>query len=54
MMRTTAFPTSIIAQMAVNGLVTGRGVVPPEQYVPLEPLMVELKRRNIVVKETIL
>ena len=35
MMRTTAFPTSIIAQMIANGTITARGVVPPEQCVPL-------------------
>ncbi|MBI4547815.1 MAG: saccharopine dehydrogenase NADP-binding domain-containing protein [Ignavibacteriae bacterium] len=54
MMRTTAFPTSIIAQMAVKGTITARGVVPPEQCVPLKPFMAELKKRNIGIKETII
>ena len=54
MMRTTAFPTSIIAQMVVNGTIPARGVVPPEQCVPLEPFLAELKKRNIIIKETLL
>lgn len=53
MMRTTAFPTSIIAQMVANGTITARGVQPPEQCVPLDPFIAELKKRNIIIKETI-
>jgi lysine 6-dehydrogenase len=53
MMRTTAFPTSIIAQMAAGGTITARGVHPPEQCVPLEPFLVELKKRNIGIRESI-
>ena len=53
MMRTTAFPTSIIAQMVVNGTITTRGVMPPEQCVPLDQFITELKKRNIIIKETI-
>ena len=53
MMRTTAYPTSIVAQMAVNGTITARGVVPPEQCIPLDPLIAELKRRNIQIHETL-
>ena len=53
MMRTTAFPTSIIAQMLSNGLVNALGVMPPEQCVPLDPFILELKKRNIMIKETI-
>ena len=52
MMRTTAFPTSIIAQMIVNGTITTRGVHPPEQCVPLEPFIDELKKRKIIIQET--
>ena len=54
MMRTTAFPTSIIAQMVVNGTITARGVYPPEQCVPLDPFIAELKKRKIIIKESIL
>jgi len=53
MMRTTAFPTSIIAQMLSNGTVGARGVLPPEQCVPLAPLLSELRKRNIVVNESL-
>ncbi len=51
MMRTTAFPTSVIAQMICDGKIFVRGVVPPEQYVPLEPLLDELKSRSIKITE---
>ena len=50
MMRTTAFPTSIIAQMTARGDVTVRGVKPPEQCIPLEPFLAELAKRKIVVR----
>lgn len=53
MMRTTAFPTSIIAQMVAGGTIKERGVHPPEQCVPLEPFIEELKKRKIIIKETI-
>jgi lysine 6-dehydrogenase len=53
MMRTTAFPTSIIAQMAAGGTITARGVQPPEQCVPLEPFLKELRARNIVIAESL-
>ncbi len=52
MMRTTAFPTSIIAQFIADGRVTARGVVPPEQCVPLDPFLAELQKRNIVIHAT--
>jgi len=53
MMRTTSFPTSIIAQMIVNGTITERGVFPPERCVPLDPFIAELKKRNIVFNESL-
>jgi len=49
MMRTTAFPTSVIAQMAADGTISARGVMPPEQCVPLEPFLAALARRNISI-----
>jgi len=51
MMRTTAFPTSIIAQMLAQGRITRRGVFPPEEIVPGEPLIRELAKRNIGITE---
>jgi lysine 6-dehydrogenase len=52
MMRTTAFPTSVIAQLIVRGIIAERGVRTPEQCVPLEPLLVELRHRNINIVPT--
>jgi lysine 6-dehydrogenase len=52
MMRTTAYPTSIIAQFAAGGVMSDRGVIPPEQCVPLDPLIGELRKRNIIINET--
>ena len=51
MMRTTAYPTSIIAQMVGRGQIAARGVLPPEQCVPGEPMIEELKKRSIVIRE---
>lgn len=52
MMRTTAFPTSVIAQMLGGGQISERGVLPPEQCVPADPLIEELKKRKIVITTT--
>jgi lysine 6-dehydrogenase len=52
MMRTTAYPTSVISQMVGQGEITSRGVLPPEQCVPAGPMIEELKKRNIVIKVT--
>ena len=51
MMRTTSFPTSIIAQMLANKMITARGVQTPELCVPLQPLLQELRERGIDIKE---
>lgn len=53
MMRTTAFPASIIAQMAARGEVLLRGATPQEKAVDPDKFMVELARRNITVVETL-
>ena len=53
MMRTTAFPTSVIIQMAVGGRIGVTGVKPPEQCVPLEPFIAELAKRNIHFKTSV-
>jgi lysine 6-dehydrogenase len=53
MMKTTAFPTSIIARMAADGTIAARGVSPPEQCVPLEPFLEELRKRNILIQESL-
>ncbi len=51
MMRTTGFPTSIIAQMIVNGDTGEGGALPPEKCVPPGKFMHELQKRNIMLRE---
>jgi lysine 6-dehydrogenase len=52
MMRTTAFPASIIAQMMANGDVQMRGSTPQEKAINPEKFVAELARRNILINET--
>lgn len=52
MMRTTAFPASIIAQMMAKGDVLMRGATPQEKAIDSEKFVAELARRNIVIKES--
>ncbi len=47
MMRTTAFPASIIAQMMAKGEVAKRGAIPQEKAIDPEKFVAELRRRNI-------
>jgi lysine 6-dehydrogenase len=51
MMRTTSFPTSVIAQFLVNGTIQQRGVLTPEQCVPLQALIDELRQRAFNIRE---
>jgi lysine 6-dehydrogenase len=52
MMRTTAFPASIIAQMAARGEVLMRGATPQEKAIDPDKFVAELARRNIVIRES--
>lgn len=54
MMRTTAFPASIIAQMMVNEEVSRRGAMPQELAIDSDKFVEELRKRNIniVTRET--
>src|SRR5215204_860991 len=52
MMRTTAFPASIIAQMMASGEVLMRGATPQEKAIDAEKFVAELARRNIVINES--
>jgi len=52
MMRTTAFPASIIAQMMTRGEVLQRGATPQEKAIDPEKFDAELARRNIVISTT--
>ncbi|HKP68575.1 MAG TPA: saccharopine dehydrogenase C-terminal domain-containing protein, partial [Pyrinomonadaceae bacterium] len=47
MMRTTAFPASIIAQTMASGDVLMRGATPQEKAIDAEKFVAELERRNI-------
>jgi saccharopine dehydrogenase-like NADP-dependent oxidoreductase len=51
MMRTTAFPASIIAQMMARGDVLRRGSTPQEKAIDAEKFVAELARRNINIRE---
>jgi saccharopine dehydrogenase-like NADP-dependent oxidoreductase len=46
MMRGTAFPTSITAQLLAQGVINSPGVVLPEVCVPADMMMQELGKRN--------
>ena len=47
MMRTTAFPASIIAQMMAHGEVLSRGATPQEKAIDPDKFVAELERRKI-------
>jgi lysine 6-dehydrogenase len=47
MMRTTAFPASIIAQMMAKGDVLSRGALPQEKAIEPQRFVDELTRRGI-------
>ena len=49
MMRTTAFPASIVALMMARGQTTQKGALPQERCIPPELFMQELAKRKIVV-----
>ena len=50
MMRTTAFPASIIAQMMARGDVLTRGATPQEKAIDPDKFVAELNRRNINIR----
>lgn len=52
MMRSTSFPTSVIAQMMLDGRIARRGAFTAEEIVPAKPLIEELKKRNISIEIT--
>jgi lysine 6-dehydrogenase len=52
MMRTTAFPASIVALMMARNQTTSRGALPQERCIPPQLFMDELAKRNIDVQIT--
>lgn len=53
MMRTTAYPTSIIAIMIQEGLINKHGVFCPHEVVLCKPFFNQLKKRNIIINKNI-
>lgn len=53
MARATATTVSIVAQMIANGTIDKFGVYPPEQIVPGDLYIEELKKRNVVITEKV-
>ncbi|MGZ7040002.1 MAG: saccharopine dehydrogenase family protein, partial [Thermoanaerobaculia bacterium] len=52
MMRTTAFPASIVALMMARGQTEKKGALPQERCIPAELFMKELAARKIRVEES--
>jgi len=56
MMRVTGFPCAITAKLILEGLITERGIVPPEDCIKgpvYDRFMDELKKRNINILEVV-
>lgn len=51
MARATANTISVVAQMIASGTITKRGVYPPEQIVPGEEYIQEMKQRGVYIAE---
>jgi lysine 6-dehydrogenase len=50
MMRTTAFPASIVLQMMCSGAIAKRGAVLQERDVPADAFLEEVARRGIKIE----
>lgn len=53
MMRTTGFPVSITADLLARKKITSPGVFTPEEIIPSELFLQELKKRNIVINKIV-
>ncbi len=53
MMRTTAYPTSLIAQMNMRSIIERRGVATPEECVPLPPFLDGMEERGIRIERMV-
>lgn len=54
MMRTTAFPASIIARMMARGETAHKGATPQEKVIPTQKFVDELTARKILIDESVL
>jgi len=52
MMRTTAYPATIIAHMLASGTIAERGVLAQEKSVPLEPFFAAVAARGLQIEMT--
>jgi lysine 6-dehydrogenase len=52
MMRTTAFPASIVAQTMARGATTSKGALPQERCIPPAPFVAALASRDINIEES--
>jgi lysine 6-dehydrogenase len=52
MMRTTGYSLAITGVMQVDGRISASGVHTPDEAVPFQPYVDELKRRGVVIRET--
>lgn len=53
MARCTAYTISVVAQMIANGTIMKKGVLPPEQIVPGDLYIQEMKKRGVSIHEKI-
>ena len=53
MMRTTAFPASIVTQMLASGAISKRGTVLQERDVPADMFLNEMQKRGIQIQYAI-
>jgi len=53
MMRTTAFPASIVTQMLASGAISKRGAVLQERDVPADMFLDEMQKRGIQIQYAI-
>jgi lysine 6-dehydrogenase len=53
MMRTTAFPASIVIQMLASGAITKRGGVLQERDVPADLFLEEMAKREIHIQYSV-
>jgi len=51
MMRTTAYPVSVIAQMQARGEIARKGALPPESAILPGPFLEALSRRGIAIHQ---
>ncbi|TCP27029.1 lysine 6-dehydrogenase [Scopulibacillus darangshiensis] len=54
MARSTAYTIAVCAQMLGNGAINKKGVYPPEKIVPGDLYIEEMKKRGVIIKETMI